>query len=127
QSYENDKEWKKQVQERVRNDARCNLVTVEGYMNRVVSHEALDNYDLVFIDDSKSVAERQATIQSVASYGIRYGLVLIHDFEREAYRKAARPFLNQFCFSALSPRTGLCWNDAQVDKDALRRLNRTIK
>ena len=72
------------------------------------------HYDLIFIDDGKSVDERVETIRTVAQVRPT-GLVVIHDFEQPAYHDAA-DFDWVVIYDDLTPHTALCWNG---DRDRL--------
>jgi hypothetical protein len=85
----------------------------------------VQDYDLVFIDDSKRAEDRAATIRAVAMR--RPPLVAIHDFEVFAYRRAAAVYRKRYRFTSLVPNTGVLWNDDRLRDDQLRRLEDLIK
>jgi predicted O-methyltransferase YrrM len=126
-SYETDPEWRDSVAEVIGDDPRVSLRLVEKPVSAAVGSIAFAYYDLVFIDDSHSSAERAATIAEVARHCAPANVVIIHDYEIEAYRDASKPFRNRFCFTALNPNTGVVWNEVPIHRSELRRLNRLIR
>jgi hypothetical protein len=65
---------------------------VEGDIAPFVSELDLESFDLILIDDSKTSAERAATICAVASKEPQRPLIAIHDFEVGEYQQAATRF-----------------------------------
>ncbi len=127
QSYENDAHWLSQIAALAGNDPRLTLTPVHGPMSSVIDQVEFQGADLVFVDDSHSVAQRALTIRAVGSHCHPLNLVIIHDYEQEAYREAARMFAHSFSFTAMSPQTGIVWNEAQIEVVRLRKLNRLIR
>lgn len=126
-SYETDPEWWERIGKVVANDPRISLRLVEEPMSSAVRHIDFADYDLVFIDDSLSVAERCTTIAEVARHCSPTNVVVLHDYENKMYLNAARSFRNHFRFTALNPNTGIVWNEAPISKSGLRHLNRLIR
>lgn len=126
-SYETDAEWCSSVAEAAGDDPRISLKLVGKPMSAAVVSIAFADYDLVFIDDSHSSAERAATIAEIGRHCAPANVVVIHDYEIEAYRDASNPFRNRFRFTALNPNTGVVWNEVPIRKSELRRLNRLIR
>jgi hypothetical protein len=126
-SLENDAEWFEKMAKDVGNDPRAEMIWVNGPMSSVVPSVEMGGCDLVFLDDSANADERAATIQSVAAKRMHSTVVVIHDYETLEYRRAARAFTNRFNFNSLNPNTGVLWNNAPVDLNALRSLNKSIK
>ena len=54
-------------------------------------------------------------------------MVVIHDFEVQAYRDAADVFQHQFTFKALNPQTGIVWNHERELTKAFRNAASVIK
>ncbi|WP_344329742.1 hypothetical protein [Aeromicrobium halocynthiae] len=105
-SLEDDADWLSTVAESTGSDPRLDLRLVQKVCTSVPN--GLDQFDLIFIDDSRTFAERSQTIRAVLSEKPR-GLVAIHDFEHRAYRKAAKGFDHRFTFKAYTPQVAVCW------------------
>lgn len=88
----------------------------------------LNRYDVIFIDDGRDADERIATIEAVGR-GITGNstVVVIHDWEHEAYRFAANRAWRSWCraiFDALEPLTAFLWaTPGLVDFQQLRAAN----
>jgi len=121
QSIENDASWSQKVSELAKNDARWTLDLVEGEIAKSVPDLDLDAFDLILIDDSKTSAQRAATIRAVANKQPQRPWIVIHDFEFEEYRKAAHGFSQRHSFRAYNPHTGLASNKP-VDVASLDQL-----
>ncbi|HKG96351.1 MAG TPA: class I SAM-dependent methyltransferase, partial [Pyrinomonadaceae bacterium] len=106
QSIENDASWAATSQEAT-NDKRWALKLVDGEIADSVPHVDLEAFDLILIDDSKSSAQRKATIRAIASRWPQRPWVVIHDYEIEEYQKAATGFKQRYTFKAYNPQTGL--------------------
>lgn len=87
----------------------------------------LEQFDLIFIDDSMTGEERCATIRIVAEKQPRRAVVVVHDFEHLPYRTASRPFRHRYRFTGLNPNTGLLWNDDSIHESQLRSLDRRLR
>ncbi len=86
----------------------------------------IDGYDLIFIDDSRSEDARVRTIRAIAAKRPP-GIVVIHDFEIESYRRAAAAFENRYWFKALNPNCGILWNAFSLDVGGLERISRIVR
>lgn len=122
-SYEDDAEWTKSVLSAVGDDDRLDYRVVDAVSKSVPPE--LGSFDLIFIDDSRTRAERSETIESVAGKGPR-GLVVVHDFEHRQYRSRTRSFDNRLVFSSLTPQVGVCWNGTLLDPQSLKPARRMI-
>jgi predicted O-methyltransferase YrrM len=105
-SYEDDSDWKDIVLDTVGADKRLDFRMVDAVRYSVP--KSLDRYDLIFIDDSRTFAERTVTVNTVRANRPR-GVVAIHDFEERHYRSAARGFDHRVIFKTLTPQVGVCW------------------
>ena len=70
----------------------------------------LESFDLILIDDSKTSVQRAATIRAVVRKQPQHPWIVIHDFEVEDYRKAARDFKHCHRFRGYNPETGVVGN-----------------
>jgi predicted O-methyltransferase YrrM len=120
-SFETDQAWLDRVSTLVVDDSRFTARMVSGSMRSAVQRADLENYDLIFVDDSTSSEERVATIAAIATRRPNRAVVVIHDFEIQAYRDAAKAFECRFIFKAFNPQTGIVWNG---DKPLVRELKR---
>jgi hypothetical protein len=124
QSYENDATWYETVRQIVKTDTRLTLAFLDGLMHSVIDAKAVQNYDLVFIDDSSNSYQRSATIRTIIAAQPK--LAVIHDFETFAYRRATKGSYRCYRFSALLPNTGVVWNDDNLTIGQLNELNSFI-
>ena len=120
-SIENDISWGETMNEIAKHDERWTLSLVPGDIAPSVSELNLESFDLILIDDSKTSAERAATICAVAAKQPQRPLIAIHDFEVGDYQQAATHFRRRYKFRAYTPKTGLISNTA-VDIRRLKRL-----
>lgn len=126
-SFENDPVWQKKIAALADNDLRVNLKLVVGAISRAVFEIDMQNFDLIFIDDSVTGEQRAETIREVIKEVSKDQIVVIHDYESKLYRQAARRALNHFRFGSLNPNTGVVWNQAAISKQQLRKLESVIK
>jgi len=122
-SIENDSAWSETITNLARHDDRWTLQLIDGDIADAVSDINLERFDLILIDDSKTSAERAATICAVAKKRPQRPWIAIHDFEVGEYQQAATAFQQRYKFRAYTPKTGLISNSA-VD---IRWLKRSLK
>ena len=126
QSVENDASWAETIHEAAKSDERWTLKLVRREIADTVATLDFEAFDLVLLDDSKTSAQRSATIRAVASKQPQHAWIVIHDFEVKEYRQAAADFKQCYAFKAFNPETGvLCNSPARVSQWKL--LDRTIK
>ena len=109
-SIENDDSWAQTIQEAAKGDPRWTLRLVNSEISESVSDLDLESFDLILIDDSKTSAQRAATIRAVARKQPKHPWIVIHDFEVDEYRRAAFDFKHQHRFRAYNPETGVMAN-----------------
>jgi len=126
-SLETDFNWLNSLAKQTDSDLRVKLEHVKGQMRSAVLDIELNNYDLVFIDDSTTAEDRAATIYGIAAKRADSTVIVIHDFEVSLYRQAIKSFANKFKFDTLNPHTGIAWNKANLSKRKLRQLRSLIK
>ena len=122
-SIENDDAWAATIQEVAKDDERWTLQLVNGEISDSVADLDLESFDLILIDDSKTSAQRAATIRAITAKQPQRPLIAIHDFEVDEYRDAAAGFKHRHRFRAYNPETGVLSNSA-LD---MRTLNRSLK
>jgi hypothetical protein len=127
QSIENDASWASTIQQAANNDKRWVLNLVDGeiadHVNPVKmtsGAKPLEAYDLILIDDSQTCTQRAATIQAVAACQPERPWIVIHDYEMEEYRTAAKGFEQRHTFKPYTPQTGLVCNKATREVKSLR-------
>jgi predicted O-methyltransferase YrrM len=125
-SLEDDAEWMKEIQAATSGDSRIALSFVEGDWEARIANTDFSAYDLVFVDNGRTLSERQATIRWVAAHADPRNIVVMHDYEQEAYRVAARSLPHRVDFPAYLPNTGVGWKEASIDRARLMRLRRLI-
>ena len=118
---ENDISWSETINEVAKADARWILQLVKGEIAGSVSKLDLESFDLILIDDSKTSAQRAATIRAVAYEQPQRPWIAIHDFEVNEYQQAGSGFRQRRRFKAYNPETGLVSNSA-INTRALARL-----
>jgi hypothetical protein len=126
-SVENDPVWAEKILAKAAGDPRLDLRVISGPVAASVGTIELDEFDLIFVDDSVVEVERARTIAAVAAAKSARPVVAIHDFEDVRYQRAAREFRNCFRVTGISPNVGLGWNHNRVDVAALRKLNRQLR
>lgn len=122
-SFEDDPDWKEVVLEAVADDERLDLRMVDAVRHSVP--KSLEEYDLVFIDDSRTFSERSITVKAVRE-AHPTGLVAIHDFEQRHYRAAASGYDHRHIFRTFTPQVGVCWFGDVIDPADLERAHRHI-
>lgn len=108
-SIENDDSWAQTIQGSTKDD-RWTLQLVNGEISESIADLDLESFDLILIDDSKTSAQRAATIRAVARKQPQRPLIVIHDFEVDEYRDAASGFAYRQSFRAYNPETGVVAN-----------------
>ena len=127
ESLETDKAWLEKVALTVGDDSRFSARLVNSVMRSGIKQVDIDSYELVLVDDSSTSDERAGTIRAIADYHPKRAIVVIHDFEIQAYREAASGFLHQFIFKAFTPQTGVVWNGNKDLMKTLRQASSAIK
>ena len=125
-SIENDVTWAETLRATAKDDERWRLDLIEGEISDSVAELNLEAFDLILIDDSKTSAQRAATIRSVIGKQPRHPWIVIHDFEVEEYQHAATGFRQGHRFRAYNPETGLMWNSGN-GPSTLRSFDRALK
>ena len=126
ESLENDTTWAEKLQESAQEDRRWTLKVVQGDIANFISNLDLEPFDLLLIDDSVTAVQRTATIDAVVNKRPQHPSIVIHDFEVEEYRNAARGFGQVTRFRAYNPETGLVAN-TPIDADSLISMDRLLK
>jgi len=109
ESIENDISWAEAIQQAT-DDRRWTLNLINGEIASSVADLDLEKFDLILIDDSKTSAQRSATIRAVARKQPQHPWILIHDYEVNEYRMAAKGFKYRYAFKIYNPATGLVSN-----------------
>jgi hypothetical protein len=122
QSIENDDSWAATLQSSAKDD-RWTLQLVNGEICESVAALDLEAFDLILIDDSKTSAQRAATIRTIAGKQPQNPWIVIHDFEVDEYRDAASGFKHRHRFRAYNPETGVVGNRV----DEWKTIERVIK
>lgn len=123
-SIENDESWAAKMEQAAQDD-RWTLHLVNGEISESTSDLDLESFDLLLIDDSKTSAQRAATIRAVARRQLQHPWIVIHDFEVAEYRHAASGFQHRQRFRSYNPETGVVANANHIDE--WRMLDRAIR
>ena len=126
-SLENDPSWAERMRDAAGADPRLKLDTVQGPIAAAAEQIDPSKYDLVLIDDSTSLDERVATIRTCAQRPCGEAVFVVHDFEQDAYRRAAEGFRSRYRLAGLNPNSGVLWNGSRLTRSDLRALDRTIR
>jgi hypothetical protein len=125
-SYENNREWFEQIQEKSRHSSRVNLQYVEGDMHRAVSSANVADADMIFLDDSPTAETRVPTVKEVSRLCGERPIVILHDYELWRLRLAARKFENCVAFDTFHPQCCAVWHGHPERRRILENINRTI-
>ena len=126
QSYETDRAWAKKVRAFLMDNDILHLQHSTVPLAEVIPFLDLNAFDLIFVDDGHSLAERKATIQAVTEWH-PFNLVLMHDYEQPAYQEASQGFDHVLLYKDAFPNTAILWNDGTgVDEEHLQQLNLLI-
>jgi hypothetical protein len=123
ESIENDAVWSETIHDVAKDENRWSLKLIDGEIADAVPGLDLEAFDLILIDDSKTSAQRAATIRAIAKKQPQRAWIVIHDYEVEEYRAAARGFDYRYAFKAYNPQTGVVSNQASD----LATLDRKLK
>jgi predicted O-methyltransferase YrrM len=126
-SLENDRAWADTILALAGQDPKLTLTVVDGAMSSVLPQYDFSQYDLVFIDDSKSIPERVATMRQVVRLYSTNNIIVAHDFEQTAYQDALSEIPNKYIFTSLVPNTAVLWKDAQVDLLMLEHIHALLE
>jgi hypothetical protein len=116
---ESDPDWISKIYVAAKNDPRLRIWHVPEPIESILSELDLADYDLVLVDSSTEAERRAALIRELADQSSGTGLVVIHDFEIDLYKRAAKGFSNRVDYLALNPCTGVLWSakrDSQQKK-----------
>lgn len=124
---ESNSDWISKVYVAAKDDPRLRMRHVPEPIESILSELDLAEYDLVLVDSSTEAARRAALIRELADRSTGTGLVVIHDFEIDLYKRAAKGFLNRVGYSALNPCTGVLWHaERDGEKRTLKGIRRII-
>jgi hypothetical protein len=121
QSMENDLSWAKTIRSAVDEDARWTLKLIDAEIAGSVSSLDLEQFDLILIDDSKTSTQRAETIRAVVRQQPQRPWIVIHDYEVNEYRMAAKGFKYRYAFKTYNPETGLVSNKPIPEAKLLAR------
>ena len=107
---ESDSDWISKVYAAAKDDPRLRIRHVPEPIESILPELDLADYDLVLVDSSTEAERRAALIRQLANQSTGTGLIVIHDFEIDLYRRAAKGFLNRVDYSAFNPCTGVLWH-----------------
>lgn len=118
-SLEDEASWAAKVRSRVGDDSRLRLEEVASVPDWAAAAD-LSRYDLIFVDDSRSIAQRTRTIEAVMAKSSPATVVAIHDFEVRSYANAIPPDAAALTIPAFKPMTGLVTLNAALRPDLKR-------
>jgi hypothetical protein len=127
ESYENDAEWAKRVRDAAQDDPRLDLRVTRGAIADAAKAAAIEDFDLILVDDSIEAPLRIATLTTVAQRRPMRAAVVVHDFELPFYREPTGAFRHRFRFTPLNPNTGVAWNHDRLREADLKRLVSVVR
>lgn len=107
-SVEDDPDWGETVRRHIGPHQKLRLHQVASVPKWAATAD-LSVYDLIFIDDSKSIELREQTIRHVLARVAPETVVVIHDFEMPPYQNAVPADFERMAFSSFHPKTGVVW------------------
>ena len=126
-SFDHDESWIKKVSVQVGNDPRYYPHFIGGSVSSALFETFIEKFDLVFVDDSTTAAERSETIRKLSARKPANVLIVIHDYEVIEYRAAAADFEHRHTFKAFTPQTGVVWNGHIASTELIKRLETQVK
>jgi len=105
-SVENDQEWAKRII-RDHSDPRLTVIVFADPIVDCLSTMNLAEYDLIFVDNA-SMQERISAIEYLAR-NVFTQKVVIHDYEVQDYRDAAKGFTHSLIDGFRTPHTAMVW------------------
>jgi predicted O-methyltransferase YrrM len=126
ETLENDQSWLEKVLQSSSRDARLKTTLVNGEMESTVGSLPLNEFDLIFVDDSTSAEQRAKTIAAIAARRVQ-ACVAIHDFEVQVYRQASSPFEHRHIFRSYNPETAVVWNGDSTKARSMRAIDSVLK
>jgi len=111
-SVEDDPDWGETVSRHIGPHQKLRLHQVASVPEWAATAD-LSVYDLVFIDDSRTIELREQTIRHVLGRVSPETVVVIHDFEMPPYQDAVPAGFERIAFSSFHPMTGVVWRGAR--------------
>lgn len=106
-------------------DERLSLVVMSEPIEDYLTTLKINEFDLIFVDNSDTCAHRVKTIEYLGEVCIS-PLVVIHDFQAGFYQEAARNFPNKIVDTRSGPHTGLVWKGGPINYLGEQCLNKTL-
>ena len=125
-SVENDPLWARTMRLGVAGDSRCTITFTSGSIGDAVSTIDLEQFDLIFVDDSTSAEQRAATITALSALHPQNPWTVVHDYEVADYQRAATGFSHRFIFDAYNPATGVVFNFRNERQTDLKHLKQRL-
>ena len=125
-SLETNEIWLERISKKLAEDSRFNPISLRSSMADGLEQVNLEEFDLVFVDDSMTAEDRKRTIETIYNKKPDRPFIVIHDFEVNEYRLAAKNFESRYIFKGLTPQTGVVWNGTRKNP-ALKKIDQTIK
>jgi hypothetical protein len=106
-SVESDQAWADKVAA-ANPDIRLELVVISEPIEDYLTIINLADYDLIFVDCGTSPEPRVKAIEYLAR-NVTTSKVVIHDYEQQEYRDAAKPFTHSLIDGFRTPHTAMVW------------------
>lgn len=106
-SFETNYGWWESVRAAVGRDDRSIILFTDWPIEKIVNYSSrVDEYDLIFIDNGETMAERTAAIAAVTDH-LPSGIIVIHDFEQSEYQQVVPDRYNLLLYKEQYPATAL--------------------
>jgi hypothetical protein len=125
-SLETDELWLESVTKKLTGDTRFHPIFLGTSIADGLEKVDLEEFDLVFVDDSITAEDRRRTIETIYNKKPDRPFIVIHDFEVNEYRLAAKGFESRYIFKGFTPQTGIVWNGTRKNS-SLKKIDQTIK
>lgn len=126
-SYETDPVWAATIRASTDTDSRSTLNLVDGLIADSLAHTNLEDYDLIFVDDSENADDRTKTIRRLVERRPRQPIIVLHDFEVPVYAKMAKSFRHRYPFRVFNPETGILWEDPPRNRNSFKQIDNVLR
>jgi hypothetical protein len=126
-SVEQDSYWAEEVRALVGTDPRHELRVIRESTVSALGEIRVSDYDLVLVDDSRTVLERSGTVKRVTEGIGNSTVVVVHDFQERAYQEVVAPGAQTAMVAIHYPVTGVVWSGYAMEADAIARVTSVIR
>jgi hypothetical protein len=125
-SYEDNYSWYKIIKNKIKKKSKLKLIYTKNKIENIINKINLDNYDLIFVDNSMKAENRIKTIENIIKKKLLKQIVVIHDFEYYPYRFVAK-IAYIYRFKCLTPNTGVMSNENIINITKLKKIDKKLR